>query len=295
MTPRLRPSLVAAFALAAALSCKGAPSKPAAAPVSHGIDLAGMDTTVPPGDDFFAYANGAWLKAHPIPVSEAGWGIGNVVREDLYVNLRKINDTAARANAAAGTDQQKIGDFWITAMDTAKAELLGTTPLKAELDRIDAIKTVGDALDVAFALRPLGVRAFFGVYVAQDEKKSDEMSVHLVQGGLGLPDRDYYFNAEAGVVKTRTEYAAHLSRMLKLVGRADGAQKAATDIMALETALAAKSRKLEELRIAAQRLVAQAVTTRATFRGNQILPVTRLTAHAKSRRQRIKTHRSRRG
>jgi len=207
-----------------------------------------MDRSVNPGDDFFAYANGGWLKAHPIPASESGWGIGNVVREELYVNLRTINEDAAKANAAAGTDQQKIGDFWTTAMDEAKAEQLGATPLKAELDRIDAIKTATDAMDVAFALRPLGVEAFFDVFVAQDEKKSDEMSVHLHQGGLGLPDRDYYFNSEAGVAKTRTEYVAHLIRMLTLVGRSQDTQKSAANIVTFETALAKSSRKLEDLR-----------------------------------------------
>ncbi len=133
-------------------------------------------------------------------------------------------------------------------MDSDKAERLGASPLKAELDRIAAIKSVGDAIDVAFALRPLGVGAFCGVFVAQDEKNSDEMSVHLAQGGLGLPDRDYYFNPEAGVAKTRTEYVAHLGRMLKLIGQGDEAEKAAADIMAFETALAKASRKLEDLR-----------------------------------------------
>jgi len=228
--------------------CGGASTPPAATPPKEDFLRANMDPSVNPGVDFFEYANGAWLKAHPIPASESGWGIGNVVREELYVNLRKINEDAAKATAAAGTDEQKIGDFWTTAMDEAKAEQLGATPLKAEMDRIDAIKTVADAIDVAFALRPLGVNAFFGVYVSQDEKNSDEMSVHLSQDGLGLPDRDYYFNQEAGVAKTRTEYVAHLGRMLTLVGRGDGADKAATAVMAFETALAGKSRKLEDLR-----------------------------------------------
>jgi putative endopeptidase len=209
---------------------------------------ANMDFTVTPGDDFFTYANGAWLKAHPIPASEAGWGIGNVVREELYLNLRKINEESAKANAAAGTDRQRIGDFWSTAMDSEKAERLGTGPLKAELDRIASIRNVGEAIDVAFSLQPLGVGAFFNFSVAQDEKNSDEMSVHLYQGGLGLPDRDYYFNPEAGVAKIRSEYVAHLGRMLKLIGRSEESEKAASDIMAFETALAKASRKLEDLR-----------------------------------------------
>ena len=105
-----------------------------------------------------------------------------------------------------------------------------------------------DVIDVAFALRPLGVGALFDVDVAQDEKNSDEMSVHVTQGGLGLPDRDYYFNTEAGVAKARTAYVAHIARMLKLVGRSDDPDRAAAGIMTFETALAKASRKLEALR-----------------------------------------------
>ena len=242
-----RAALLAAILLLAA--CHQTPEATSTTAASRQDFLrANMDFTVNPGEDFFQYASGAWLKAHPIPASEAGWGIGNVVREELYVNLRKINEDAAKASAAAGTDQQKIGDFWTMAMDTDKAEKLGISPLKVELDRIAAIKSASDAIDVAFALRPLGVGAFFSTFVAQDEKNSDEMSVHLFQGGLGLPDRDYYFNQEAGVAKARTEYVAHLGRMLKLIGQGDDTEKAAAEIVAFETALAKASRKLEDLR-----------------------------------------------
>jgi putative endopeptidase len=101
-------------------------------------------------------------------------------------------------------------------MDTARAEQLGARPLAAELARIDAVKNAHDAVDVAFALRPLQVSAFFGVSVDQDEKSSGEMTVHLSQGGLGLPDRDFYFNTEAGVSHIRDEYVAHIARTLKL-------------------------------------------------------------------------------
>src|SRR5262249_27483526 len=93
---------------------------------------ANMDTSVNPGDDFFQYANGGWLKRNPIPASEPAWGIGNLVREELYTQLRSINEIAAGKKAAAGTDEQKIGDFWTTAIDEKKAEDLGLKPLKSE-------------------------------------------------------------------------------------------------------------------------------------------------------------------
>jgi putative endopeptidase len=210
---------------------------------------ANLDPSTNPGQDFFQYANGGWLKRNPIPNTESAWGIGNVVREQLYLNLRSINEQSAAGAATPGSDQQKIGDFWATAMDTVKTERLGIHPLDGELAKIDAIRNANDALDVAFAQNPLQVGPFFSFYVYQDEKKSDMMSVHLAQGGLGLPDRDFYVNPDTGVAHIREEYVAHMARTLKMLGRDDaGAKTAAANIMAFETSLAKASRKLEDLR-----------------------------------------------
>ncbi|MBS0516728.1 MAG: M13 family metallopeptidase [Proteobacteria bacterium] len=221
-----------------------------AAAVKHDVVAANVDAAVNPGDDFFSYANGAWLKAHPIPAAEANWGIGRAVQDELYTRLRKISeDSAAQKNAAPGSDAQKIGDFWATAMDEALAERNGLAPLKAQLARIDAVNDSASALDVAFALQPLGVGAFFEFGVFQDEKASEVMAVHAAQGGLGLPERDYYFNTEAGVAKARAAYVVHLANVLKLLGaEAKSAAAQAQKVMAFETALAKVSRKLEDLR-----------------------------------------------
>ena len=210
---------------------------------------ANMEVSVNPGVDFFSYANAAWLRQHPIPATESAWGIGNVVREDLYDNLRTINEQAAVASGRVSREQRKIGDFWTTAMDVAKADRLGLAPLQSELVRIDQTRSVQEILDVAFALEPLGVTAFFGVSVAQDEKDSDIMAVHLAQDGHGLPERDFYFNTNASIAHIREEYVQHIARVLMLLGReAVSAQSAATNIMAFETELARASRKLEDLR-----------------------------------------------
>ena len=209
---------------------------------------AAMDTTVDPGVDFFQYAEGGWIAQHPIPASEASWGIGKEIYDELYAKLRTINEQAAAAHAAAGSDQQKIGDFWLTGMDSVHADSLGVRPLADELARIDSVRTPQQALDVAFALRPLGTDAFFDVSVYQDEKNSSEMSVHLSQAGLGLPDRDFYFNPDSGVAKTRAEYVAHLMRLLWLMHDSTDAMARADRVMAFETALAKASRKLEDLR-----------------------------------------------
>ena len=219
------------------------------APATADVLVSNLDLSVAPGQDFFTYANGSWLARHPIPVEEAGWGIGDLVEEELYLKMRKINEDAAAAHAPAGSDQQKIGDFWTTAMDEARADALGLAPVRKELALIDGIQTLPDVVSVSFALRPVGVDTFFDVMVGQDERQSDLMSVHIEQGGLGLPERDFYFNPEKGTAEARREYLAHLGRMLKLMGRPEAeARAAAAQVMKFETALAKASRKLEDLR-----------------------------------------------
>jgi putative endopeptidase len=217
-------------------------------PAHEDFLAANMDLSVDPGKDFFDYANGGWLARNPIPASESGWGIGNLVEDELYVKLRKINEQAAKSPTPAGSEQQ-IGDFWSTAMDEGKADALGLAPLNPQLALIDSIKTVEDALDVSFTLRRIGVETFCRVSVGQDEKQSDVMSVHIHQGGLGLPERDFYFNPEKGVTRIRKEYVAHMARMLTLMGCPEQDSRAAAEKnMTFETALAKASRKLQDLR-----------------------------------------------
>ena len=212
---------------------------------------ANLNPAADPGVDFFAYANGGWLRRHPIPRTEAAWGIANVVQEEVFVKLRAINEHAAAEAQAPNREreQQQIGDFWTTAMDERKADRLGRQPLAPELARVDAVRSGAEALALGCAWQPLGVGVFFGLGVSQDEKHSERMAVHLSQGGLGLPERDFYFNAEAGVANIRREYVAHLGRVLVRLGREPAAARtAATNVMAFETALAKASRKLEDLR-----------------------------------------------
>ena len=138
----LRPALAAAIALTVALSgCNRTADESAKSPVATttpatapDVVAANIDTSVNPGDDFFQFANGAWLKTHPIPATEASWGIGMVVRDELYDKLRKISEDAAKSPGAAGSDEQKIGDFWSAAVDEQLAEKQGIAPLKPYLD-----------------------------------------------------------------------------------------------------------------------------------------------------------------
>ncbi|MBY0558070.1 MAG: M13 family metallopeptidase [Burkholderiaceae bacterium] len=238
-----------AIATLATLGCASAIAAPQSSEPAGDFLAGHIDRSVDPGVDFFQYANGGWFKRNPIPASEASWGIGNVVMEQLYASLRQINETAAASAQAANSDQQKISDFWSTAMDTAKAEQQGVHPLDAELARIAAVKNARDAVDVAFAQQPLHTGALFGVAVFQDERASDVMAVHLSQDGLGLPDREFYFSKDKSVARIRQQYLLHIGRTLALLGgNKANAAAAAGKVMAFETALARLSRKLEDLR-----------------------------------------------
>jgi len=211
--------------------------------------LANIDKSVPPGDDFFQYANGGWIKRNPIPPSESDWGVGSLVREQINVTLRGLHARAAGSSAPAGSDDRRIGDFWRAALDIELARRLGSAPLRRELARIDAAKDKRQALDAAFALRPL-VTVFFSFYVDQDEKESQVVSVHVDQGGLGLPERDFYVNEEKSIRQIRAAYVKHLARLLGLLGRGDAAatNTAAAAVMRFETELAGASRTLEDTR-----------------------------------------------
>ena len=235
-------------ALAAALLVAGCQPKPTK---TAGPDLlaAARDTAVAPGDDFFAYANGTWLKNHPIPASESSWGIGKEVQDEIYARLRSTSEAAAKAGAAPGSNQQKIGDFWAVGLDSVKADRLGVAPIAPLLARIAAIKTPADVPGAVAALVPLGIPALIGPVVQQDAKNSARMALYLWQGGLGLPNRDYYFNTDPRTATIRAEYGRHVGRTLALLGQDSGsAQASAARVLALETELARASRKLEALR-----------------------------------------------
>lgn len=239
------------LALAAALTLTACSSRPAASVAAAPPDplRADLDTSVSPGVDFFTYANGDWLAHNPIPPSESSWGIGNEVEDEINARLRTLSEKAAASPQTAGSDEQKVGDFWSMATDTATADRLGDAPIQNELAAIGKIQSPAQALDEATALRPLGVGAFYSFDVSQDEKDSAAEAVHLGQGGLGLPNRDFYFNPEKGVANIRTQYVAHLDRMLQLLGDSPAqASSGAAAVMAFETKLAAASRKLADLR-----------------------------------------------
>jgi predicted metalloendopeptidase len=172
---------------------------------------------VRPGDDFFRYANGTWLKNNPIPASESRWGAFSEVQENNYRALHEILDDAAkRTDSPKGSALQMVGDLYASAMDSARAEADGAKPLDDEMHRIDAIKTVPDLQDEIAHLQMVGQRIPFIMFAAQDAKASTEIVMQLVQGGLGLPDRDYYTKDDDASKKLRDQYVEHVMKMLAI-------------------------------------------------------------------------------
>jgi putative endopeptidase len=234
---------------ALATACNSSSTSSASGGQQPDLLRAALDTTVAPGDDFFSYANGTWIKNHPIPASESNSGIGIEVQKEIYSRLRATSVEAAQASAAPGSNQQKIGDFWAVGIDSVKANQLGYTPIKPELDRIAGIRTAADVPGVIAHEIQLGVRALIGPRVSQDDKNSDKMALYLYQSGLGLPNRDYYFNTDTRTKNIRLAYLRHVASTFKLLGQDSTTANAnAARVLALETTLAKSSRKLEALR-----------------------------------------------
>lgn len=230
----------AAFALA--LLTLPAAAQPASPP---GLDLAGMDRSVAPGDDIFSYANGTWLKTAEIPADRSSWGVGAQLTEKTTGEVAELIRQAQ--GAPAGSEARKVGDDYKAFMDQARIEALGLKPLQPTLTRIAAI---GDkqalAREFGRELRadvdPVNNTNFdtdhlFGLFVEQDLHHPGRYAPYLLQGGLGLPDREYYLADNPRMARIRDAYKAHLAKVLALVGRPD-AEAAAASIFDLETKLA---------------------------------------------------------
>jgi len=213
------------------------------------VVAANIDTTIDPSADFFAFANGGWIKRNPIPGEQSSWGIGNLVIEENLKRLREISEKAATANDKKGSNNQIIGNFWKTAMDSVKIEKDGLAPLEPLLKQINSINDYVSLLNTVAEFKKMGSNTMFNDYVGQDAKNSEVMAYQLNQGGLGLPEREYYFKNDSTTINIRNQYLAYISSILTMAGEdADVSTQAAKNILSLETKLASASRKIEDLR-----------------------------------------------
>jgi putative endopeptidase len=211
-----------------------------------GVDKAAMDTTVAPGADFWSYANGTFVKTHPIPADRGTYGHSAILTEEANKRTVDLIQQAAKS-AKPGSEAQKVGDYYATFMDEAAIEAKGITPLKPALDKVAAIgdraalaKYLGAQLradvDVMNAT-DLYTDNLFGLWVAASFDDPTIYVPFILQGGLGMPDRDYYLSNDAAMKKTRDAYTAHIAALLSLTGVADPQAKAAR-VLALETKIA---------------------------------------------------------
>jgi len=216
---------------------------------SWGFSLANLDHSCKPCDDFYQFAMGGWMKSNPIPPQYSTWGTFTQLNDNNLVALRGILETASKSSAPAGSNEQKIGDFYASCMDTAAIEAAGLKPIAADLSAIDAISD-RQALDgVIVLLQRQGAGVLFRLYSGQDYKDSSKVIAQATQGGLGMPDRDYYLRDDDKSKQLRAAYLQHVSNMFQLAG--DPAEKAdseAKTVVAIETALAKASKTRVELR-----------------------------------------------
>jgi len=207
------------------------------------LDPANMNTSVSACTDFYEYANGGWIARNPVPPAFSNWGGFSELSENNNAALLGILEAAAKdTNPKRSADMKKLGNYYASCMDSAAAERLGSAPLRPRLERIAKINSVSDLQSEIARLHGEGVGALFSFGSTQDSKNSTSVIGGARQGGLGLPDRDYYTKTDPGSETIRKNYLAHIRNLLRLAGETDAeAAPDADRVMAIETALAKAS------------------------------------------------------
>ena len=246
----LCPIVVAVFGLSSDLFASETaldPSADVGAPRVPRFSTNYMDRSVQPGADFYKFADGSWVKNNPVPADKSRWGGFAELQERNWFLIHEILDEALATPHPAGSPAGKVADFFRSAMDTNRLELLGFKPIEADLKRINELSGAQDVLRLLADFHGHGIDACFGRSPSADAKNSSVYTFYLSQGGLGLPDRDYYLSER--FTHEREAYAEHIARMFTLVGEGPAAAKAhAGTVLELETALAKASKSRTELR-----------------------------------------------
>jgi putative endopeptidase len=210
-------------------------------PYTPSLDVTAMDRSVDPCVDFYTYSCGGWQKKNPIPPDQVSWSVYGKLYEDNLVYLRGILEQASLAKDRDAVTQ-KIGDYYAACMDETAVEKLGARPLQPELDKIQALKSPSEIAPLVAGMHLAGDSTMFRSGAQQDPDNSDAMIVDVAQGGLGLPDRDYYTKDDAKSKETRERYIEHVQKTFELLGDPpDTAKKEAQTLMRMETALAKAS------------------------------------------------------
>ncbi len=240
LAPTLSGAQMAAPAAATSAKTMGGTGEP-------GIQIKNMDPKVKPGDDFYLYANGGWIAATELPADRGGIGVFSALSDQSNKNTADIIETAAKSNAAYGTDARKIADLYNAYMDEAGIEAKGMAPVKGQMDAIAGIKDKQGLASALGATLRQDVDALnntnfhtaniFGLWVAPGFNDSDHYAAYLIQGGIVLPNRDYYLADNEHMKTLRAKYATYVAAMLKLAGK-DDADNRAAKVIALETELA---------------------------------------------------------
>ena len=221
----------------------------ASAQLKSGINMNDLDKSVRPADDFYEYACGGWMKANPLPAAYSRYGSFDRLGEDNNKRINGILKELQENSYPAGTVEQKLSDLYKLAMDSARREKDGLTPVMPLIQRMEAAKTKEQLFAIQLEMMPYGDAELFVAYIGADEKNATQNILNFMQGGLTLGQKDYYVENDEATVKIREAYKKHIVRMFQLYGFKKGvAEKKMKNILKVETALAKASKSRTEMR-----------------------------------------------